>query len=40
MSFGGHYEFICQRLYWQNNLTNEFMDLKLVEKEELVKILG
>ena len=27
-------------LYCQNNLTNEFLDLKLVEKEVLVEIFG
>ena len=42
MSFGGHFGFICQwvLIYRQNNLENQLLDLKLVEKEVLVEIFG
>ena len=32
--------YVIGYLYRQNNLTNEFLDLKLVEKEVLVEIFG
>ena len=42
MSFGGLFGLICYLCYLcrQNNPTNEFLDLKLVEKEVLVEIFG
>ena len=39
MLFGGHFRLICQWLLISSKyLTNEFLDLKFVEKEVLVEM--